>query len=114
MPDGGLVFANRSRVAADLVVAADGTGSRLRDGLGLITKRKALADGAIRLLLPKMADEAPDDGTTIEYWSGSRRILHTPCSRSEVYVALTMLDCDAVTKVTPILKAAWKAWFLHD
>jgi 2-polyprenyl-6-methoxyphenol hydroxylase-like FAD-dependent oxidoreductase len=112
-PDGGVSFADGSRAAADLVVAADGTGSRLRDGLGLVATRRALADGAIRLLIPKTADEAPDDGTTIEYWSGSRRILYTPCGRSEVYVALTMLDRDAVAKATPIQTAAWKAWFPH-
>lgn len=112
-PDGGVSFADGSAAAADLVVAADGTGSRLRDGLGLVATRRALADGAIRLLIPKLADEPPDDGTTIEYWSGSRRILYTPCGRSEVYVALTMLDRDAVAKATPIQTAAWKAWFPH-
>ena len=112
-PDGGVAFANGSRAVADLVVAADGTGSRLRDGLGLVAKRKALADGAIRLLIPKTAEEASDDGTTIEYWSGSRRILYTPCSRSDVYIALTMLDRDAVAKATPIQKAPWKGWFPH-
>ena len=54
-----------------------------------------------------------DGATTIEYWSGSRRVLYTPCSETEVYIALVMLDSDAVAKAVPIDKDAWKGWFPH-
>jgi 2-polyprenyl-6-methoxyphenol hydroxylase-like FAD-dependent oxidoreductase len=103
------------RLSADLVVGADGVNSRIRDGLGLLARRKAMPDGAIRVLLDKTDAEraAGDTGTTIEYWSGSRRILYTPCSDDEVYVALTMLDKDAAAKATPIDVRLWSAAFPH-
>ena len=112
-PDGRLSFADGSSIEADLVIAADGVNSRLRDTLGLLASRKALPDGAIRLLIDKTSREreAGDTGTTTEYWSGSRRILHTPCSKDEIYLALTMLDRDRRAKSVPIDKALWQRWF---
>ena len=114
-PDGELILADGRRLRADLIVAADGTNSRLRDSLGLLSKRKPLADGAIRLLIDRISQDraAGEPGTTIEYWSGSRRVLYTPCSQDLVYVALTMLDRDAVAKAVPLHKDAWISWFPH-
>ena len=68
-----------------MIVAADGSNSRLRDSLGLLAKRKYLVDGCTRLLMDKTAAErAGGDGRrkTIEYWSGTRRMLYTPCSET--------------------------------
>src|SRR5205807_1271260 len=98
--DGEVIFADGSRKRADLIVAADGTNSKLRDSLALLSRRKPLPDGAIRLLIETTDAErnADDIGTTIEYWSGSRRVLYTPCSADRIYVALTMLDTDAAAK----------------
>lgn len=112
---GELVLADGRRLKADLIVAADGSNSALRDTLGLLSKRKYLVDGCTRLLIPKTAEErsSADGATTIEYWSGSRRALYTPCSETDVYLALTMLDSDEVAKATPVRKDAWKAWFPH-
>ena len=112
---GELVLADGRRLKADLIVAADGSNSALRDTLGLLSKRKYLVDGCTRLLIPKTAEErsSADGATTIEYWSGSRRVLYTPCSETDVYLALTMLDSDEVAKATPVRKDAWKAWFPH-
>lgn len=113
-PDGELRFEGGRKAKADLVIAADGTHSRLRDSLGLVDRRKQLVDGCTRLLIPKTSDEMGQDGaTTIEYWSGSRRLLYTPCSESEVYIALVMLHADQVGKAVPIDLAAWKRWFPH-
>jgi 2-polyprenyl-6-methoxyphenol hydroxylase-like FAD-dependent oxidoreductase len=113
-PEGELTLADGRRLKADLVVAADGSNSQLRDGLGLLAKRKYLVDGCTRLLIEKTADERGQDGaTTIEYWSGSRRVLYTPCSETEVYIALTMLDRDETAKATPVDRAAWTRWFPH-
>ena len=77
--------------------------------------RKYLVDGSTRLLIEKTAEErlSADGATTVEYWSGSRRVLYTPCSETEVYIALTMLDSDALAKATPVRKDAWKRWFPH-
>jgi 2-polyprenyl-6-methoxyphenol hydroxylase-like FAD-dependent oxidoreductase len=114
-PDGEIALANGGRARADLVIGADGTNSSLRDALGLLARRKPLPDGAIRLMIDKTEEErrASDGGTTIEYWSGSRRVLYTPCSASDIYIALTMLDADPVGKAVPIDRGAWKRSFPH-
>jgi 2-polyprenyl-6-methoxyphenol hydroxylase-like FAD-dependent oxidoreductase len=107
--DGELTLANGARVKADLIVAADGSNSRLRDSLGLLSKRKYLVDGCTRLLIdkPPAGNGANEDGKTIEYWSGTRRILCTPCSPGDVYIALTMLDADSAAKAVPVGKDLW-------
>jgi|KBSSwiStaDraftv2_1062776.scaffolds.fasta_scaffold522622_2 2-polyprenyl-6-methoxyphenol hydroxylase-like FAD-dependent oxidoreductase len=113
-PGGVLTLANGKAVKADLIIAADGTNSKLRDDLGLLARRKFLVDGATRLLIDKTPEEMGTDGaTTIEYWSGSRRVLYTPCSETEVYIALTMLDSDEAAKEIPVNREAWKRWFPH-
>ena len=114
-PSGALMLAGGRSLKADLIVAADGANSRLRDALGLVLKRRYLVDGCTRLLIDKTPEErgAQDGTTTVEYWSGSRRVLYTPCSETEVYIALVMLDSDTVAKATPVDKEAWKQWFPH-
>jgi 2-polyprenyl-6-methoxyphenol hydroxylase-like FAD-dependent oxidoreductase len=114
-PSGELVFADGRRMRTDLIVAGDGTNSKLRDSLGLLARRKRLPDGAIRVLIDKTDEErtSSEAGTTIEYWSGSRRVLYTPCSQDRIYVALTMLDNDAIATAVPLCKQAWTAWFPH-
>jgi 2-polyprenyl-6-methoxyphenol hydroxylase-like FAD-dependent oxidoreductase len=107
---GELLLRDDRRLRADLVIGADGTNSRVRDTLGLLAKRKRLVDGATRLLIDKTPEERTmngDGATTIEYWSGSRRLLYTPCSEADVYIALTMLNRDTVATAVPINKAAW-------
>ncbi len=116
--DGELMLANGKKHNANLIIAADGSNSRLRDALNLLARRKYLVDGCTRLLIEKTAEErgqeSKDNGaTTTEYWSGSRRVLYTPCSETEVYIALTMLDRDEVAKSTPVNRDAWKRWFPH-
>ena len=114
-PDGELIMADGRRLKADLVVAGDGVNSKIRDGLGLVAKRRALPDGAIRVLIDKTPEEiaSGDGGTTIENWSGSLRILYTPVSPTEVYIAFTMLDSDKRATQTPIDKDYWKKAFPH-
>jgi 2-polyprenyl-6-methoxyphenol hydroxylase-like FAD-dependent oxidoreductase len=114
-PDGALLLADGRPLDADLIVAADGSNSRLRDSLGLLAKRKYLVDGCTRLLMDKTADEraATDGAKTVEYWSGTRRLLYTPCSETDIYIALTMLDSDAAAKAVPVRKDDWKRWFPH-
>ncbi len=86
----------------------------LRDSVALLEKRRKLPDGAIRLLLEATPQEQQSDsGTTVEYWSGSRRVLYTPCSGNTIYIAMTMLDRDAVAKAVPIEAQAWFEWFPH-
>ena len=116
--DGTLIMADGRSLKADLVIGADGSNSRVRDSLGLLSKRRPLVDGCTRFLIHKTPEEQGqennDNGTTtVEYWSGSRRVLYTPCSETEIYIALTMLDSDEVAKVVPVQRDAWKRWFPH-
>src|SRR5215831_7914708 len=111
---GELVLADGRKLKADLIIGADGSNSAVRDAVGLLSKRKYLVDGATRLLIAKTEPERLADGaTTVEYWSGTRRLLYTPCSERDIYIALTMLDRDAIAKATPVRKDAWKTWFPH-
>jgi 2-polyprenyl-6-methoxyphenol hydroxylase-like FAD-dependent oxidoreductase len=113
-PSGNLIMTNGQVFTADLIVACDGANSKLRDSLDLVANRKYLPDGAIRMLIERAAeDDASDRGTTIEYWAASRRILYTPCSEGQIYVAMTMLDADEVAKAVPIRRQAWVGWFPH-
>ena len=111
---GEVTLSDGKRLKADLVIGADGANSRVRDSLGLMEIRRPLVDGCTRLLIPKIPEEQGQDGaTTVEYWSGSRRVLYTPCSPTEVYIALVMLDSDTVAKAVPVDRAAWKRSFPH-
>ncbi len=112
---GELAFVGGRRLKADLIVGADGSNSSVRDSLGLIAKRKYLVDGCIRLLMDKTPEErhSTDGGKTIEYWSGTRRVLYTPCSEADIYIALTMLDHDEAGKAVPVGKESWKRAFPH-
>jgi 2-polyprenyl-6-methoxyphenol hydroxylase-like FAD-dependent oxidoreductase len=111
--NGELLLANGQRRQADLVVGADGSNSRVRDSLGLLAQRRLLPDGAIRLLIEKTEEEraSGDGNNTVEYWSGSRRLLYTPCSDTDVYIALTMLDTDLAARAVPLDRAEWTRSF---
>jgi len=114
-PSGLIVLAGGEKVEADLVVAADGINSQLRDSVGLLKSRTRHADGCIRVLIPRTAEEAAtEEGQKyVEYWSGTRRILYTPCSKADLYLALTALDTDEAAKAIPLRKAVWKTSFPH-
>jgi 2-polyprenyl-6-methoxyphenol hydroxylase-like FAD-dependent oxidoreductase len=114
-PSGELLLTNGQSRKADLIIAADGSNSKLRDALGLTAKRRYLPDGCTRLLIGTVAEERnPGEGRrTVEYWSGARRLLYTPCSADEIYLALVMLDRDAGGKRVPVDKAEWKRSFPH-
>jgi 2-polyprenyl-6-methoxyphenol hydroxylase-like FAD-dependent oxidoreductase len=110
-PDGELTLSNGERLRADLVIGADGVNSRIRDSLGLLSSRRYLPDGCIRVLIPKLSDGEASDGRTIEYWSGSRRLLYNPCSSTHLYLALTMLHEDEPARALPLKKDVWVASF---
>jgi 2-polyprenyl-6-methoxyphenol hydroxylase-like FAD-dependent oxidoreductase len=108
-PAGRVRFADDSETKADLVLAADGVNSKLRDSLGLLQRRKRLGDGGARLLIPRLEVErtGADGQKYIEYWSGARRILYTPCDSETVYLAFTALNDDADARASPFPVEAW-------
>jgi len=110
-PGGELALLNGERVEADLIVAADGVNSRLRDALGLVAERRYLRDGCIRVLVPTTGAEEGLDPRTIEYWSGHRRLLFNPCSSAQLYLALSMPHDDVAGRALPVDKALWSQSF---
>lgn len=114
-PQGEIVLKDGTRRRAELVVAADGINSKLRDSLGLLRSRHRHADGAFRIMIPRTeAEQLSEDGQKYtEYWSGVRRILYTPCSADDLYLALTTLQQDAEGIRVPLDKVAWSRSFPH-
>jgi len=113
--NGEIDLASGVSLKADLVVAADGINSRVRDSLNLLQSRTAHADGAIRVMIPRLLEErTSEEGRKyIEYWSGVRRILYTPCNEQDVYLALTTLDSDTQGKQVPLCRPIWTRAFPH-
>jgi 2-polyprenyl-6-methoxyphenol hydroxylase-like FAD-dependent oxidoreductase len=112
-PEGELVLASGERCRADLVVAADGVNSKIRDSLGLVAERRTLRDGCIRLLIAKTPQEVEqgDGGLTVEYWAGNRRLLYNPCSTTQTYLALSMPHDDVAARTLPVDKRVWQQSF---
>jgi 2-polyprenyl-6-methoxyphenol hydroxylase-like FAD-dependent oxidoreductase len=107
-PEGELELAGGEKLKADLIVAADGVNSRIRDSLGLLAHRRYLPDGCIRTMFEESVGQ---DGKTIEYWSGKRRLLYNPASTKHLYIALSMPHDDIDGRALPLLKDAWKKSF---
>lgn len=114
-PDGTLLLADGTQRPADLVVGADGINSAVRDSLDLLMYRKHLGYGAIRMLIPRADGDvaAADRDKYIEHFSGSRRILYTPASATELYVALCCASDDEAAMAVPADRALWTESFPH-
>lgn len=114
-PEGELILADGSRRKADLVVGADGINSRVRDSLDLLMYRKHLGYGAIRMLIPRADGDVPevDKDRYIEYFTGTRRILYTPASETDLYVALCCAADDVAALKVPADRALWTESFPH-
>ena len=107
-PDGRLLMADGSRLDADLVVAADGHASVIRDELGLTTRHEFLPTKVTRYLIPNRAF-LPEDTTTMN-WSGNRRVGVAACGRL-TYVYLTMPESDKTGVMQPIDLPSWQRHF---
>jgi 2-polyprenyl-6-methoxyphenol hydroxylase-like FAD-dependent oxidoreductase len=58
-------------------------------------------------------ESVAQDGKTIEYWSGQRRLLYNPASTKHLYIALSMPHDDSEGRALPLRKGAWKESFPH-
>lgn len=113
-PDGWLLTEDGKKYKGDLVIGADGVHSKVRDSLDLLHERRVHEDGAIRVLVPRTAAEAADPEQTLfyEWWSGHRRVLHSPCSKDMLYLCLTSLKTDReALDASPIPKETWMRSF---
>lgn len=116
-PDGTLVLADGTRRGADLVVAADGVESAIRNSLGLMRSRRLMPDGAFRVMISRTASEVRDEADlgpmTTEHWSGKRRVISSPCDAHQLYLALTCMAADDAGRAIPIQAEAWRCSFPH-
>lgn len=107
-PEGVLHFENGDSVEADLVIAADGVHSRVRNSLGLLRFYGELGDGATRVLIPR---EEGDYST--EYWSGQHRVGIAPCSPDQTYVFIIGPEREKRAGMLPLDREYWTAAFPH-
>jgi 2-polyprenyl-6-methoxyphenol hydroxylase-like FAD-dependent oxidoreductase len=114
-PDGAVTLENGQRLAADLVVAADGVNSSIRDAHGLLHRRIWGRDCGARINIPRRPEEIAADaseGTVmIEAWSDKRRVLYCPVTKNEFYVLLTCTTRDKAAATSPIDPAVWARSF---
>lgn len=96
-------------VQADLIVGADGVASAVRQSLGLGRAVKTLPEGATRLLVRRLPGEL--GCRSAEYWGGRNRLLVTPCSPEDLYVALMAPESDRRASAVPVDVARWADCF---
>lgn len=114
-PGGALLTEDGRSWPADLVVVADGVNSKAREALRLTERRLPLADGSIRVMIPRMESELTSDRgqKSIEFWSGRRRMFYTAVSREEVYVAFMLPVTDEEGCAMPLRPDTWRQSFPH-
>ena len=97
------------RYKADLVVGADGVNSKVRDSLGLLKARREHIDGAIRVLVEHVPGrtDSPEWRYLLEWWSGSRRLLYSPCEGNVFYFCFSVQRRDRRGSRTPLDVETW-------
>jgi 2-polyprenyl-6-methoxyphenol hydroxylase-like FAD-dependent oxidoreductase len=112
-PNGRLLFSDGSSSRADIVVAADGIHSPIRDGLGLLRSRRLVGQFGYRVMIRREPDELISEigRAHCENWSGSRRLLYAPCTEEFAYVQLTSLKGDECGNRMPIDRDSWQSLF---
>jgi 2-methyl-3-hydroxypyridine 5-carboxylic acid dioxygenase len=113
-PDGVLHLADGRSLPADLVIAADGVGSRVRDALGLKGTRRQYQDGIIRVLIERGGLVGGDWDHVIDFWAfhpRTLRILYAPCEAGQLYCAMMAPREDAAASALPIDPALWTRCF---
>jgi 2-polyprenyl-6-methoxyphenol hydroxylase-like FAD-dependent oxidoreductase len=114
-PDGRLHFADGGSARADLIIAADGVNSPIRDELGLLRWRRDVGQFGYRVMIPREPAELKSEvgRTNCENWNGSRRLLYAPCTEKFAYVQLTSLAGDEIANRVPINRDLWRELFPH-
>jgi 2-polyprenyl-6-methoxyphenol hydroxylase-like FAD-dependent oxidoreductase len=106
---GCLYLEDGKRLDADLVVGADGVGSRVREAVGLTMGVRDLKDGCGRHLIERRPQDA--SGSIIEQWKGGRRIGIVPCSPQYVYIYLCCPENDIAGRNQQYDLSVWKESF---
>jgi 2-polyprenyl-6-methoxyphenol hydroxylase-like FAD-dependent oxidoreductase len=104
-PGGEVEFSDGSRTSADLVIAADGLRSVIRESLNMTKSFRSLGNGAIRLLIPRREGEFSD--VAAEHWNGNRVLLYNPCTPDDVYLCFVCPLDDERGRKVPVDKDTW-------
>lgn len=107
---GELLLADGQRLAADLVIGADGVRSSVRESLGMKTVRQRYDDGIIRVLTSRKGFQGGEWDHVIDFWTRqprTRRILYVPCDPDTAYLALMTSAQDTQGSAIPIDTALW-------
>jgi 2-polyprenyl-6-methoxyphenol hydroxylase-like FAD-dependent oxidoreductase len=108
-PAGELVLESGRRLRADLVIAADGARSKVRDSLGVGAHYRSLPTVVNRYLIPSR--ELAPDLVSREHWSGRYRIGITPCGDDLTYVYQVSPEWDKAAAALPNNVALWSKAF---
>jgi 2-methyl-3-hydroxypyridine 5-carboxylic acid dioxygenase len=113
-PEGVLLLADGTSLSADLVIAADGVRSSVRDSLGIVGERRKYQDGIIRVLLEETNLVGGYWEHVIDFWAftpRTLRILYAPCEGTRRYFGM-MAPVDAKDASTlPIKPEVWAPSF---
>jgi 2-polyprenyl-6-methoxyphenol hydroxylase-like FAD-dependent oxidoreductase len=110
---GELLLASGERIESDLAIGVDGIWSKVRTSIGVDFSHRVTREGCLRTIIPRKPDDlSPEDaGKYIENWNGTRRLLVTPISDSQFYLALTCPDDDVAARTLPVNRELWMAEF---
>jgi 2-methyl-3-hydroxypyridine 5-carboxylic acid dioxygenase len=113
-PAGALILEDGTRRDADLVVGADGVGSKLFAGLGLDRDLVVHQDGLIRALHDRRSLSDADWETSKDFWSyegAPLRILYSPCSPEHCYLVMMVSADDTARLTLPTPPELWAPQF---
>lgn len=115
-PAGRLTLHTGEVIEADLIVGADGVGSKVRDSIGFEQERWSSVDGIIRLIVPRLKERLGDGewDNTIDMWNLSprvQRILYSPCNRQELYLGFMAPAADPRGSRVPLDLEVWVEMF---
>lgn len=111
---GVLILENGQELAADLVVAADGVGSRIAETIGIGAQRRRFDDSLIRVLLDRTMMIDPAWQGAVDLWRyGDRplRVLYSPCSPTQCYLVMMAPATDREAAALPIDAPLWSRQF---
>ncbi|GAB3616718.1 NAD(P)/FAD-dependent oxidoreductase [Okibacterium endophyticum] len=112
--DGDLVTEDGARHKADLIVGADGVGSRVRRSLqdvGIRTRRVDLKVASLRFMLPRIPGDPVD--TMPEWISGNRRVGLLPFDDETIAMYMFCPPGDGRGRALPVDVASWTSSFPH-
>jgi 2-methyl-3-hydroxypyridine 5-carboxylic acid dioxygenase len=113
-PEGVLELADGHRRKADLVIAADGVRSAVRDSLGVACSRKKYQDGIVRVLVERGGFIGGAWNHVIDFWAfepRTLRVLYAPCEDGRLYMAMMSPRDDKEASKLPIDPRIWASAF---